>query len=90
MPVRRLVLVQSASLIDPDYAVAANANLWFMIASTVMLTAVGWLVTARWVEPPGLLIELPNADRFALSSRAQRYNISCKVSDHIATRNPGR
>ena len=42
---------EGASLIDPDYAVAANANLWFMIASTVMLTAVGWLVTARWVEP---------------------------------------
>jgi aminobenzoyl-glutamate transport protein len=42
---------EGASLIDPDYQVAANANLWFMIASTAMLTAVGWGVTARWVEP---------------------------------------
>ena len=41
----------SAQLLDPDYRVAATANLWFMIASTVLLTAVGWGVTARWVEP---------------------------------------
>ena len=42
---------EGATLIDPDYAVAANANLWFMIASTAMLTGVGWAVTARWIEP---------------------------------------
>ena len=42
---------EGATLIDPDYAVAANANLWFMIASTAMLTGVGWGVTARWIEP---------------------------------------
>lgn len=42
---------EGASLLDPDYAVAANANLYFMIASTAMLTLVGWFVTARWVEP---------------------------------------
>lgn len=42
---------EGASLIDPDYAVAANANLWFMIASTFLLTGVGWGVTARWIEP---------------------------------------
>jgi aminobenzoyl-glutamate transport protein len=40
-----------AHLIDPGYAVAATANLWFMIASTFLLTAVGWAVTAWWVEP---------------------------------------
>ncbi len=40
-----------AQLLDADYRVAATANLWFMIASTVLLTAVGWGVTARWVEP---------------------------------------
>jgi aminobenzoyl-glutamate transport protein len=40
-----------ARLIDPDYAVAATANWWFMIASTVLLTMVGWAVTAWWVEP---------------------------------------
>jgi len=42
---------ESAQLVDPDYAVAATANLHFMIASTVLLTAVGWAVTAVWVEP---------------------------------------
>jgi aminobenzoyl-glutamate transport protein len=42
---------ESARLIDPDYAVAATANYWFMIASTLLLTGVGWAVTAWWVEP---------------------------------------
>jgi aminobenzoyl-glutamate transport protein len=41
----------SARLLDPDYAVAATANWWFMIASTLLLTGVGWAVTALWVEP---------------------------------------
>jgi aminobenzoyl-glutamate transport protein len=40
-----------AELVDPDYAVAATANWWFMIASTVLLTAAGWAVTSHWVEP---------------------------------------
>ncbi len=40
-----------ARLIDPDFAVAATANWWFMIASTALLTTVGWAVTAWWVEP---------------------------------------
>ncbi len=41
----------SAQLLDPGYRVAATANLWFMMVSTVVLTGVGWAVTARWVEP---------------------------------------
>jgi aminobenzoyl-glutamate transport protein len=41
----------AARLVDPTYSVEATANLYFMQASTVLLTAVGWLVTARWVEP---------------------------------------
>ncbi len=40
-----------ASLIDQNYRVAVTANWWFMIASTVMLTAVGWFVTEKFVEP---------------------------------------
>ena len=40
-----------ARILDDSYAVAATANLWFMIASTFLLTGVGWLVTALWVEP---------------------------------------
>ena len=40
-----------ARIIDADYQVAATANWWFMIASTGVLTAAGWWVTARWIEP---------------------------------------
>jgi len=40
-----------ASLIDPDYRVAVTANWWFMIVSTVLLTVIGWMVTAWYVEP---------------------------------------
>ena len=41
----------SARIFDPSYAVAATANLHFMIASSFLLTGVGWAVTALWVEP---------------------------------------
>lgn len=40
-----------ARILAPEYRVAATANLWFMIASTFLLTGVGWAVTAGWVEP---------------------------------------
>jgi len=69
-----------ARLIDPEYAVAATANLHFMIASTVLLTAVGWAVTAFWVEPryankpadEGGPAAPEDADTTALSSEEQR------------------
>jgi aminobenzoyl-glutamate transport protein len=41
----------SAHILDAGYAVAATANLYLMIASTFLLTGVGWAVTAFWVEP---------------------------------------
>ncbi|MEM7411628.1 MAG: AbgT family transporter [Myxococcota bacterium] len=41
----------SAGLLDPTYEVGARANLWFIRASTFLLTGVGWAVTAFWVEP---------------------------------------
>ncbi len=41
----------AAQLLDADYQVAVTSNWWFMIASTVMLTLVGWWVTVYWVEP---------------------------------------
>lgn len=40
-----------ARILDPGYRVAVTANLHFMIASTLLLTGVGWAVTALWVEP---------------------------------------
>lgn len=40
-----------ASLVDPDYRVAVTANWWFMMVSAVVLTLIGWAVTAWYVEP---------------------------------------
>lgn len=40
-----------ARVIAPAYEVNAAANWWFMIASTVLLTALGWAVTSKVVEP---------------------------------------
>lgn len=42
---------QAARAIDPQAVVPPTCNWWFMIASTFLLTAVGWWVTARIVEP---------------------------------------
>ncbi|MEM9802983.1 MAG: AbgT family transporter, partial [Planctomycetota bacterium] len=41
---------EGANVIDPKYAVAATCNLWFMIASTFVITLTGWWTTARFVE----------------------------------------
>ena len=41
----------SANLLDETYAVSATANWWFMIASTLLITLIGWWVTAKIVEP---------------------------------------
>jgi aminobenzoyl-glutamate transport protein len=40
-----------AQLLDPTYEVLPTANWYFMIASTGLLTLVGWFVTSRFVEP---------------------------------------
>lgn len=40
-----------AQILNPDYSVAVTCNWWFMIASTVLLTLVGWFVTAHFIEP---------------------------------------
>lgn len=40
-----------ARTIEPTYTVLATSNWWFLIASTFMLTIVGWAVTALVVEP---------------------------------------
>ena len=38
-----------ANILDKNYVVAATANWWFMIASTILLTFVGWYVTESFV-----------------------------------------
>lgn len=42
---------EAARVVDPQYAVNATANYYFMVASTVLITVVGTLVTTRIVEP---------------------------------------
>lgn len=42
---------QAAQSIDPAYTVNATANYYFMVASTILITVVGTLVTSRIVEP---------------------------------------
>jgi len=64
-----------AHILDADYAVAATANLYFMIASTVLLTAVGWAVTALWIEPR--LAKRP-AEEGGPRAAAQTQTISAK------------
>ena len=41
----------AAHFLNEDYNLAVTCNWWFMIASTILLTGVGWFVTARYVEP---------------------------------------
>lgn len=42
---------EAARLIDPAYEVHAAVNWYFMIASTFVVTAMGWFVTTYIVEP---------------------------------------
>ncbi len=41
----------AAQILVEDYQVAVTANWWFMLVSTILLTLVGWAVTAWFVEP---------------------------------------
>jgi aminobenzoyl-glutamate transport protein len=42
---------EAAQILDPDYTVDIRCNYYFMIASTILVTLVGWGVTAWIVEP---------------------------------------
>ncbi|MFK8028414.1 MAG: AbgT family transporter [Gammaproteobacteria bacterium] len=46
----------SAHFLDDNYQVAVTSNWWFMIASTLVLTLTGWLVTAKWVSPQVMIV----------------------------------
>ncbi len=45
------ITTAGAEILDPQHVVNPGANWWFMIASTFLVTLVGWVVTARLVEP---------------------------------------
>ncbi len=42
---------EAAKLLDQGYVVEATSNYYFMIASTFIITAIGWFVTDKIVEP---------------------------------------
>ena len=42
---------EGAKLVDPNYVVGIQANWWFLIASTVLITIIGTVVTEKIVEP---------------------------------------
>lgn len=52
---------QAAQQIDPNYLVQPTANWYFMIASTFLVTLIGWYVTDKIVEPR-LGVYKPNTD----------------------------
>ncbi|MEM7541312.1 MAG: AbgT family transporter [Pseudomonadota bacterium] len=49
----------AAQFINADYQVAETCNWWFMIASTIILTATAWFVSAVWVEPRATITGSP-------------------------------
>ena len=42
---------EGAKLVDPNYVVGIQANWWFLIASTILITVIGTIVTEKIVEP---------------------------------------
>lgn len=42
---------QAANVLSPEYVVDVRCNYYFMIASTVIIPLVGWVVTWKFVEP---------------------------------------
>ncbi len=70
---------EAARLIDPDYEVHAAVNWYFMFVSTFLVTAMGWFVTAKIVEPklgrydPSLMSEdVPKVSLDPLSAEQRR------------------
>ncbi len=60
---------EAARLIDPEYVVVATANWYFMVASTVLITVVGSLVSIFIVEPKLGRYDSAHADPSILDDR---------------------
>lgn len=60
---------ESARLLDPDYDVVATANWYFMMASTLLITLVGSLVSIYIVEPKLGAYDASRADPEILDKR---------------------
>jgi aminobenzoyl-glutamate transport protein len=50
-PLLQGITQESARLLEPTREVGVLCNYWFMAVSTVVLTFVGWFITAKFVEP---------------------------------------
>ncbi|MDP7020193.1 MAG: AbgT family transporter, partial [Pirellulaceae bacterium] len=50
-PLLQSLTQDGAQIIDPNYEVDIRCNYYFMIASTIMITFVGWAITSWIVEP---------------------------------------
>ena len=72
-----------AQIVAPDYRVAVTANWWLMIVSTFVLTAAGWWVTARFVEPR-------EAARDAFDGGTADTGRAAAADAHAVGENPGR
>ena len=67
----------AAQIINADYAVANTANLWFMMASTLLLSLAGWWISERWVEPNIRDIQCENTiDTHAPASREDSFALA--------------
>jgi len=49
-PVLAAFTMKGAQVLDPEYAVSPACNWWFMIASTFVMTLLGWWTTVALVE----------------------------------------
>ncbi|MCG8479884.1 MAG: AbgT family transporter [Spirochaetales bacterium] len=45
------ISTEAARIIDPAYVVPVTANYYFMVASTLLISIIGWFVTEKIVEP---------------------------------------
>ncbi|MGL4913928.1 MAG: AbgT family transporter [Romboutsia sp.] len=45
------ISTEAAKMIDPSYTVQPTGNMFFMIASTFLITFLGWFITDKIVEP---------------------------------------
>ncbi|PHM69345.1 AbgT family transporter [Xenorhabdus sp. KJ12.1] len=63
---------QAAQIIDPSYTVGAEANWYFMFASTFLISILGYLVTEKIVEPQlGPYTNTLNEDESTFKSSAE-------------------
>ncbi|PHM29464.1 AbgT family transporter [Xenorhabdus innexi] len=63
---------QAAQIIDPSYTVGAEANWYFMFASTFLISILGYLVTEKIVEPQlGPYTDALNEDESTFKNAAE-------------------